>query len=238
MLNAVLRFSALSFLLASAVTANAEDRITASRIGDSVFRDVWHAILEDAGIEAELIAAPRDVRRDMFVRGELVLDCCSVEAWRNRPDEIEAQLWTSPFFYTVDHLILQEGRDYDLPDPDDLTAYRVGVVQGFAYKKDSHFGSTVSRVSLGEVFEAVASGDADLTIANHQEFRRRQKLNPLPLVLGPEYHRLALKARVHRSRADLLPRLEAAITRLKANGRIATLTGVRLRDMSDKPDGQ
>jgi hypothetical protein len=216
--------------------AMAEDPVPASRIGDSVFRDVWHAILEDAGIETRLIAAPRDVRRDMFVRGELVLDCCSVEAWRNRPDEIAVQLWTSPFFYTVDHLILREGREYHLPDPDDLTAFKVGIVQGFAYKQDSHFGPVVSRVSLGEVFEAVASGEADLTIANHQEFRRRQRLNPLPLVLGPEYHRLALKARVHRSRADLLPRIEAAIARLQKSGRIAVLTGARLRDLSDEKD--
>ncbi|WP_417462518.1 substrate-binding periplasmic protein [Kordiimonas sp.] len=213
------------------VPAQASDVAKASRIGDSVFRDVWHAILDEAGIDVELIAAPRDVRRDMFVRGELVLDCCSVPDWRAREDEKQTQLWTSPFFYTVDHLIIQEGKEYDLPDPTDLSAYRVGVVQGFAYRRDATFGDVVVRVSLGEVFEAVARGEADLTIANHQEFRRRQKLNPLPLVLGPVHHRLGLRARVHKTRADLLPRLEAAIKALNANGRIAHLTGARLRDM-------
>ncbi|WP_417458813.1 substrate-binding periplasmic protein [Kordiimonas sp.] len=213
------------------VASHAADVAKASRIGDSVFRDVWHAILEEAQIEVEFIAAPRDIRRDMFVKGELVLDCCSVPDWRAREDEKETQLWTSPFFYTVDHLIVQEGREYALPDPTDLSAYRVGVVQGFAYRRDATFGDTVVRVSLGEVFEAVAQGEADLTIANHQEFRRRQKLNPLPLALGPEHHRLALRARVHNSRADLLPRIEAAIKALNANGRIAHLTGARLRDM-------
>jgi hypothetical protein len=235
-MKAFLRCVSASFLLLASSQVLAEDAVPASRIGDSVFRDVWHAILEESGIETRLIAAPRDVRRDMFVRGELVLDCCSVEAWRNRPDEIATQLWTSPFFYTVDHLILQEGREYHLPDPRDLSAFKVGIVQGFTYPKDGYFGTILTRVSLGEVFEAVAAGEADLTIANHQEFRRRQRLNPLPLVLGPEYHRLALMARVHRSRADLLPRIEAAIARLQKSGRIAVLTGARLRDTTDEKD--
>lgn len=220
-------------LLVSPVSALADgaDAVAASRIGDSVFRDVWHAILTEAQIKVDLVAAPRDVRRNMFVRGELVLDCCSVPDWRARADEKRVQLWTSPFFYTVDHLILTEGREYDLPDPTDLSAYKVGVVQGFTYRRDATFGGTLVRVSLGEVFAAVARGEADLTIANHQEFRRRQKLNPLPLVLGPEHHRLTLRARLHKSRADLMPRLEAAIKNLKADGRIARLTGARLRDM-------
>lgn len=205
------------------------EALTASRLGDSVFRDVWHAILEEAGIEAELVSAPRDVRRDMFVRGELVLDCCSVEAWRSREDEKQVQLWSKPFFYTVDHLILQKGRTYDIPDVMDLTGFRVAVVQGFAYREGTRFGVVVERVSLGEVFDAVATGAADITISNHQEFRRRQKLEPRPIVLGPQYHRLALKARVHNSRPDLLARLDGAIARLMADGHIAKLTGARLR---------
>ncbi|WP_262690795.1 substrate-binding periplasmic protein [Kordiimonas aestuarii] len=237
-MNLISRLVCTVAILAVSSLAHSAEPVTASRLGDSVFRDVWHAILNEAGIEAKLIAAPRGVRRDMFVRGELVLDCCSVEAWRNRADEIETQLWTVPFFYTVDHLILQAGRRYDIPDPLDLTAFKVGIVQGFTYKKDTHFGDVISRVSLGEVFEAVAAGEADLTIANHQEFRRRQKLTPLPLVLGPEYHRLGLRARVHNSRPDLLPRVEAAIKRLNANGTIARLTGARLRDMSERGEPQ
>lgn len=225
-LTAVFLTILMFFATQSPIKAEA---VPVSRLGDSVFRDVWHAILADAGIDAEFVSAPRDVRRDMFVRGELVLDCCSVAAWRNREDEQQVQLWSKPFFYTVDHLILQRGRKYELEDPNDLRGFTVGVVQGFAYREDTRFGKTVSKVSLGEVFTLVATGKADMTIANHQEFRRRQKLDPKPLVLGPEYHRLALKARVHRSRPDLLARMDAAITRLKQQGEIARLTGIRLR---------
>ena len=113
---APLRFICIALLLGISSVARAGEPVTASRLGDSVFRDVWHAILDEAGIKATLVAAPRDVRRDMFVRGELVLDCCSAEAWRNRPEEIETQLWSQPFFYTVDHLILRAGREYEIPD--------------------------------------------------------------------------------------------------------------------------
>lgn len=210
-------------------TVVAAEQIRASRIDKSAFRDAWHAILAEAGIESDLVAAPRDERRQMFVKGDLLLDCCSVEAWRNRPEEVDIQLWSDPFFYTVDHLILQAGRKYDLANPQDLRAYRVGVVQGFSYRNDQLFGARVERVSLGEVFDAVVTGKADLTIANHQEFQRRQKLSPRLLVLGPIHHRLALKARVHGSRPDLLARINDAIAALKADGRIVALTGTRLR---------
>ena len=215
------------FLLGASMAQAAD--VTASRLGDSVFRDAWHAILSEAQLEVRMISAPRDVRRDMFARGELVLDCCSVPEWRDRDDEKAAQLWSYPFFYTVDHLILQAGRSYDLPDPTDLLGYKVGIVQGFSYRLDDRFGSTLSRVSLDEVFELVATGGADMTIANHQEFRRRQALKPRPLVLGPAHHELGLMARVHKSRPDLLVRLNDAIRRLKASGQIAALTGARLR---------
>ncbi|MFC3052647.1 substrate-binding periplasmic protein [Kordiimonas pumila] len=211
----------------------AENSVKASRLGDSVFRDVWHAILDKAGIEAEMIAATRDIRRDMFARGELVLDCCSVPAWRSRPEEVAAQLWSEPFFYTADHLILHKDRTYDLPNPLDLRSYRVGVVQGFAYAEDTLFGEKVIRPSLADVFQSVVNEEADLTIANHQEFWRRQKLAPKPLVLGPVYHELALMARVHNSRPDLLARVNEAIRELKNTGQITILTGARIRDVSE-----
>ncbi|TNE62401.1 MAG: transporter substrate-binding domain-containing protein [Alphaproteobacteria bacterium] len=207
--------------------------VPASQLGDSVFRDAWHAVLQEAKIEIAPVAAPRDVRRDMFVRGDILLDCCSVPEWRNRADEQAVQLFSDPFFLVVDHLILHEGRDYGHLDPADLSGWTVGAVQGFSFRDQQHFGGLVTAVSMGEVFDLVVAGKADLTIASNQEFYRRQRLAPRPLVLGPEYDRVVLRIRVHNSRPDLLVRINAAIAALKADGRINRLTGQRLRPEKD-----
>ncbi|MCJ9428041.1 transporter substrate-binding domain-containing protein [Kordiimonas sp. A6E486] len=197
-----------------------------------MFRDAWHAILKEAAIRIKPIAAPRDVRREMFVRGKIVLDCCSAPAWRNRADEQAVQLFSVPFFPIIDHLVLRKGHDYKLADPHDLRGVTVGIVQGFTYPGQDRFGKTVTAVSMGEVFDLVVEGRADLTIANAQEFARRQRLHPRPLVLGPEYSRMVLRVRVHKSRPDLLARINKAIAALKADGRINALTGYRLRDVT------
>lgn len=204
--------------------------VPASRLEASVFRDVWHAILDESGIAITLVEIPgHEDRRQKFISGTVVLDCCSIKEWRDRKEEIATQLWTRPVFYTVDHLVLQDGRTYDLPDPTNLKAFRVAVVKGFSYQKEDAFGPRVTFKTIDQVLDGVASGKADLTIVNSQEFWRLQKLKRRPLVLGPEHNELILRARVHNSRPDLLVQINEAIKRMQASGRIAALTGARLR---------
>lgn len=206
------------------------ERVPASRLEASVFRDVWHAILDESGIAVELVEiAGHEDRRRRFASGEVLLDCCSIKQWRDREDEMAVQLWSRPVFYTVDHLVLQDGRTYDLPDPTQLKAYKVAVVRGFSYQGDENFGPTIVLTTIEQVLDAVASGKADVTIVNSQEFRRLQAIKRRPLVLGPEHNELVLRARVHNSRPDLLVQIDEAIKRLQSSGRIAALTGARLR---------
>ncbi len=218
-------------VLIAAIPAAAEDgRVLASRLEASVFRDVWHAILDESGIKVELVEIPgHEERRRSFTAGKVALDCCSIVEWRDRKEEVAVQLWSQPIFYTVDHLVMQDGRAYDLPDPTDLRAFRVAVVKGFSYQGEEAFGPKVVFATIGQVLDAVASGKADVSIVNSQEFRRLQKVKRRPLVLGPEHNELILRARVHNSRPDLLVRINGAIERLKENGKIALLTGQRLR---------
>ncbi len=217
-------------LIATTPAVAAEDRVLASRLEASVFRDVWHAILDEAGIKIELVEIPgHEDRRRRFVEGELLLDCCSVKAWRDREEEVAVQLWSRPIFYTVDHLVLQDGRTYDLPDPTQLQAFKVAVVRGFSYQGAEAFGPTVVTATIEQALDVVASGRADLTIVNSQEFQRLQKINRRPLILGAEHNELILRARVHKSRPDLLVQINEAIKQLQASGRIAQLTGARLR---------
>jgi len=232
MLQQATRFALLLWAVSiTALPSAAEDgKVLASQLEASVFRDVWHAILDESGIVVELVEVPgHEDRRRLFVEGELLLDCCSIVEWRDRKEEVAVQLWSRPVFYTVDHLVLQDGRTYDLPEPTQLQAFKVAVVRGFSYQDADQFGPKVVTATIEQALDAVASGKADLTIVNSQEFRRMQKIKRRPLVLGAKHNELILRARVHKSRPDLLVQINEAIKRLQASGRIATLTGARLR---------
>lgn len=229
MKDAFIIFLCLLFAAPACLALEEREPVAAGHIEESVFRDVWQAVLLKSGIEFSLVRVSHEERRNLFIEGTIQLDCCSVKAWRAREAEMAVQLWTRPLFYTVDHLILKAGRQYDIKDPAALSDYSVAVVDGFTYPAEASFGSRVVVPSIAAALKAVAEGEADLTIVNSQEFRRLQKLEGLPLIMGPEHHRLVLRARVHKSRADLLPVLNEAIEQLHASGEIAKLTGARLR---------
>jgi len=222
-------YISLALLLAVTFAVHSEDPVPSFQIRHSVFRDAWQAILTEADIEPTYFDVTKAKARDMFAAGVIHLDCCSTPEWRTRPEELEVQLFSEPFFFVFDHLILQKGRDYKITDPNNLSDYKVAVVKGYSFKDEMYFGERIGVNFIFEAFALVASKGADMTISNNQEFYLHQKEAPLPLVLGPVHGKHALRARVHRSRADLLPKINMAISRLKANGRITLIMAERLR---------
>lgn len=221
----------LFFNLPAGNIAKATEPVAIASLSNSSFKDLWQAIIIEAGINANFVTASRNNRRDALVNGTLAMDCCSIPAWRATEAERAVQLYTDPIFYATDHLILQQGRDYDLSDSNDLSAYKIAVVKGFSYVGEDSFVDVIEVLTMDETFELVASGKADLTIANSQEFWRRLRLKPNPLKLGPIHDQVLLRARVHKNWAELLPRVNDAIKRLRKSGQMDMLLARRIRDI-------
>ncbi|SDD36257.1 substrate-binding periplasmic protein [Kordiimonas lacus] len=231
-LGVTFRLCIFCFLFAFAVlTENslAQDRVRTGHSSASVFNDVWQAILKEADIQPEFVITTDDEKRRLFIEGALELDCCTIPEWRNRPEERAVQLYTSHFFYSALHIVHRPDLPIVYRAPEDLGAYRVSVVRGHDYVHGEFFGSTVLAGSIDEAFQMVADGYADMAIANKQELMFRKKGQSLPLVLGPELHTLAMRARVHKSRPDLLDRLNDAIARMKERGDINIAIGAAIR---------
>lgn len=222
--------------ISSAEASRRENQVPVASLSNSSFKDLWQAIIVEAGIDANFVTASRKERRAALVAGTLAMDCCSIPAWRATPAEQAVQLYTDPIFYATDHLILQEGRVYDIPDPVNLMAFRIAVVSGFNYVGGEFFGEVIEVPTMDDTYRLVASGRADLTIANSQEFWRRQRLTPLPLILGPVHDQVLLGARVHKNWAALLPQINAAIKRLRKSGRMDILMAKRIRDITPRPE--
>ena len=128
-----------------------------------------------------------------------------------------------------DHLIYRSDKPIHAANPNDLTAYTVAIVKGYSFPDYQHFGEILEAGSIHEAFQMVVDGRADLTVANNQDFYLQMRLYGYPLVLGDVHSENILRARVHKSRADLLGRLNSAITQLKANKQFSLLLAKRLR---------
>lgn len=210
--------------------ANQQDRLRAGSSEHSVFKSVWTAILEETGLEVGITPARARVRRFWFVDDQIQLDCCSIPAWRGRPAELEMQLYTDVLFDSVQFLIHHEDMKIQYNGPDDLSRYRVGVIVGHSHIHEEKFGSKVVVNSYSELFKLIAEGGADIASANEQEFRFQMGRADWPIVRGPIFHRLSLRARVRKEHAELVPKLNQAIEKLRKNGKIDMLIGTAIRD--------
>jgi len=211
----------------------ADEQVPVAILNDSVFTEVWRAIIEEAGIQAEFHTFPHDQARPAFVEGKVGLDCCSIPEWRSRDDERQVQIYTDPIFLESNHMIVRDGHTYDVPVTGELSGYRVAVVKGFTYEREELFGETIEAKTIGGAFDLVVSGKADLVFALRLEFVRSQRRNPRPLALGPIWSRALLRARVHRDWVRLLPKVNEAIQELKSSGQINYLVGKQIRDKAN-----
>lgn len=204
------------------------------RVGQSdsiAYSRVFAAILTEAGIDAEFVAAPHGRKRRMFMDGVIVMDCCASPIWRRAAGEVDLQVFSDAFYQSPEHYVFREGQVLEINKPEDLRALRVAKVRGFNYQNEPYFGETISVRDMEDVLDLLVAGRADVGMINGQDFRRRMRLQPRPLELGQTYFTADLRVRIRNNHVDLLPRINAAIATLKANGKIEEI----LSDSADTP---
>jgi ABC-type amino acid transport substrate-binding protein len=224
----MLLFRLISFLVflsalpgAAALSARAGDAPVRVGQSDSIaYSRVFNAILTEAGIEADFVVAPHGRKRRMFIDGVIVIDCCAAPVWRQAPGEADVQLFSDAFYHSPEHYVFRKGLARVIETPEALKSMRVAIVRGFNYQFSSSFGDTIEVRDMEDVLDLLVAGRADVGMINQQDFHRRMRLKPRPLELGAEHFVADLRVRVHKDRADLLPRVNAAIARLQASGQI------------------
>ncbi|WP_262690794.1 type 2 periplasmic-binding domain-containing protein [Kordiimonas aestuarii] len=196
------------------------------RVGQSdsiAYSRVFAAILTEAGISAEFVAAPHGRKRRMFLDGVIAIDCCASPIWRQAPGEAEVQLFSDAFHHSPEHYVFRKGQVVDIAKPEVLRTLRVAKVRGFNYQDERFFGETIAVRDMEDVLDMLVAGRADVGMINRQDFYRRMRLKPRPLELGKAHFIADLRLRVHKDHAALLPKINAAITHLRQAGRIAEI---------------
>jgi len=184
---------------------------------------VWQEILKEAAIPYEIIDVQEGRRRRMFVDGEITLECCFAPEWRNRKDEQLTQLFSDALHISEVRYVFKKGETIPIPSPTHLKDLRFAVVRDFSYIFEPYFGETIVANSPADAMRLVEVGRAHLTEAAKVLFNFEMAKNPRNLELGDIVDYKPIRVRVHVSRADLLPRLNAAIASLKKSGRIRQL---------------
>ncbi|WP_420429922.1 substrate-binding periplasmic protein [Kordiimonas sp.] len=187
------------------------------------FQLAWRAILQEANIRPEFVDMPEERKRRMFTNGEIMLDCCTAPMWRVRPEEVNAQLWSDTFYLTREQYVFRAGEVREIVKPEDLLQLRVAVVTGFEYEDRPFFGVAVEGRDLSDVLKLLAADRADVGIISNVDFYTMTKDQPDTFELGGIRIRAQQKIRVHRAQAHLLPRINAAITRLNRDGILVEL---------------
>lgn len=219
----IIGFASSLVLMSGAVSA---DPVPAAGGDSPLFREMFAAILENTGLETNLIAAPPERRRRMFAQGRVVLDCCATEAWRQREEELAVQLWSTPFFVNRDRFVVHEESTIIITKPEDLKQYRVAVVHGFDYAHSSHFGMSVPGRGWDAVLQLIEKKRADIGIIGEVVFNESQLTKRRALRMIEVAEEQALSIRVHRSRADLLPVINQSIMNLKAQKAFLTIANL------------
>lgn len=215
----------VALMMVMAASLDAEEIIPAGQTGSVEFNKLYEAILQDAGISYDMKVLPTNRKRRMFVEGEILIDCCTAKSWRNRPEEIAVQLNSREFIRSAEHYFFHRDRDAEIKSIEDLKRFSIAVVRGYVYRQEQFFGPRVAVADIAEMMRIVAAKRADIGIINPYDFRRRIKNTGLPLRMGGEHEASNLVIRVHKSRPDLLARINKVIDSYLAEDRIIKQLG-------------
>ncbi|MBL4838287.1 MAG: transporter substrate-binding domain-containing protein [Kordiimonadaceae bacterium] len=180
----------------------------------------WNAILKEAGIKVQHKEISHVRRRRMFVEGFLQIDCCMPPEWRNTPEEQAVQLFSDIFFTSEEVYVFGKGKTVPINAPEDLRNLRVAVIQGFTYNNSEHFGSTLPSINITNLFNLIEKGRAHVGIVSKADYTQQMTLHPRDLEMGGVNAVEDFRIRLHKSKAHLLPRLNAAIANLMAQGKL------------------
>ena len=212
---------AVFLCVTASVQSPANDKsLRAGSPADSVYAEAWQLILKEAGLTVEYVTLSSALRRGMFVRQEIQLDCCQAQEWRQRPEEQAIQLFTDPFYYTEDHIVVHRDNDVPRLTPQSLINYRIATVFDHTYVGGEFFGVKVTVANTREAMEAVVNNEADVAIVNQEDFLRLTTDGAMPLKRVGLFKRTQIRARIHKEQAALASQINAAISKLKDAGTI------------------
>ncbi|WP_419901335.1 substrate-binding periplasmic protein [Kiloniella sp.] len=185
-----------------------------------IVREVGRRI--DVDIKIEVVGASE--RRKGFVKGQYVIECCIIEGWRTRPEEIAIQLFSDPVLQIQDIFIFPPHQAFPISSMESLKDKEVGTIRGYSYKGEENFGSRVDHESVLPLLQGISSGRVDVGIFQRRAAAFHSRQSKLNLTFGPLHHEVQASIRLHKNKAEYLPEINAAIRDMYSDGTFKSLS--------------
>lgn len=189
-----------------------------------VFSDFMEALDERLAVDLQAARPAPPLRaQKMFREGRVQLECCVSKGWRSAPEQVAVTLWTEPVLEVEEVLVFAPGRAFAFARLEDLRGKTIATVRGYGYAGSEYFLRHDSPDAIA-LLHKVAQGRSQAGIIDRLELAYLRHAHPElqagkeRLEEGPVINSSELRIRLHRSRAELLPALNAAIAAMRRDG--------------------
>ena len=180
------------------------------------YAEASKAIFEAAGIDVKPVQIQHQRRyRRQFIDGIISFECCVSEEWRQDPPEQKIQVFSDVVYASEERYIFPKGKVVEITDAKQLSSLKFATVRGFSYPFEKHLNKKIEASNIRDMLLLVAAGRADVAILSKELFHKLMLKKPLKLEMGAINTIIERRIRVHKSKENLLPQINAAIKSLK-----------------------
>ena len=180
------------------------------------FSKAWKTVISKAGIVVDKVYVRHTLDyRKLFREGKISMECCMAEEWRQDPLDISQQIFSDTFYVSEERFIFRKGEVVPITSTEQIHNMRFATVHGFNYTFPLDPQMTVEANSIKEVLSLLHNNQADVALTNKALFLNITREEGFNLEYGGIKSTVDIKVRVHKSRADLLPTLNASIAKLR-----------------------
>ena len=176
-----------------------------------IFVELMQEIGRRIGVRMELEPLPTLRRREFFTRGLVVVDCCLNPLWRQRPDEQSVQLFSETLVRIPDIFLFPAESVFPIRNDEDLNDKRVIGILGYSYRNEAEFGERINAKSPEQMLRILNGKRGDVGILQWGVAQYYIQKLGLAIELGPAHHIAPLHIRLHRSKAEYLPKINEAV---------------------------
>lgn len=183
-----------------------------------IFVDLMQEVAQRIDVVIEEKTYPIVRRRELFVRGDLVITCCVNPVWRDKPEEKAVQLFSDPIYNSREMFLFPPQKAFPIPTPEALQNKTVVTIKGFNYLGEEHFGARLDVRDPEQIVHMVARGRGDVGLLQYEVAKYHAAVQGVDIIIGPIHHAAPLHIRLHKSKAAHMVKINKAIAEMKANG--------------------
>lgn len=180
------------------------------------------AALEQADVAFEVVISSTSRARAMFAAGQIDAEGASPN-WFDPGEDNGA--FSAPLFISEDVLVGSPGKDFSFFNgPKTLADYVVAGIVGYGYPGLEWWGERIDVATEAVMVARFAEGTLDgVGVCNRLTCAYWADKHGVSIAIGPVYDAAPVAFRIRHERADVIPRLDAAIIALRNRGALAAI---------------